>query len=282
MNPLFRWAGSKRQLLPKLVEHFPANAERYIEPFAGSACLFFRMIPKKAILSDINGELVGTYLQIKSAAADVFKEIVKLDLGSKEQYYQLRSASLSEMNPASRAARFIYLNRYSFNGLYRTNLKGEFNVPFGGGRSGSLPSEEELLEYQRSLKGVRFVCADFGQTLGKAREGDFVYMDPPYMTSTERVFREYDARAFGTKDLKRIRRWMEKLTERNVRFVVSYSAGPESSILSKGFDVEFVDVRRNIAGFAANRRSSREVLITNRTILKTRRKPTTHAGRINS
>lgn len=268
IQPFLRWAGSKRQILSKLETYFPTDAKRYVEPFAGSACFFFRLEPKKAILSDINEDLINAFAQIKANPLEVWKHLSEFEKGERE-YYRLRSQLPELLPPPPRAARFIYLNRYCFNGLYRTNLKGEFNVPYGGDRSGSLPSKQDLLEYQSKLGGVTVVCSDFGITLSKVTSGDFVYMDPPYITGSDRVFREYDQRAFGLKDLKRLRRWMDKLTERSVRFVVSYSHGPESLALAEGYDLDFVNVRRHIAGFASDRRTSREVLITNMTrILK--------------
>lgn len=267
IQPFLRWAGSKRQILSTLEGYFPTDAKRYVEPFAGSACLFFRLEPKKALLSDINEDLVNVFNQIKMDPLGVWDALAEIKIDERE-YYRLRSLVPELLSGPSRAARFIYLNRFCFNGLYRTNLKGQFNVPYGGNRSGSLPTKEDFLRYQSRLKNVTVICSDFGATLSKVSSGDFVYMDPPYITGNDRVFREYDRRNFGLKDLHRLRRWMDKLTEKSVRFVVSYSHGPESLALAKGYDLDFINVRRNIAGFASDRRSSREVLITNMTRIR--------------
>lgn len=265
-KPLLRWAGSKRQLLVHLARHWSDHNQRYIEPFAGSACLFFRLQPQKAVLSDINGELIFTYQQVKAAPDKVAAALAQFKLSS-EEYYRLRSIDLKGLSPAERAARLIYLNRYCFNGLYRTNRQGAFNVPYGGAKVGHLPSLDTLKSYQLLFQRATLLAADFAEALKLAKRGDFVYMDPPFTTKSGRVFNEYDASAFRQVDIVRLRRWMDKLTARSVQFVVSYANCSEAKILCQGYETEFVDVRRNIAGFAKSRRMSLEVLITNQSQL---------------
>jgi DNA adenine methylase len=262
-KPLLRWAGSKRQLLVHLARYWSDENQRYIEPFAGSACLFFRLQPQNAILSDINGELIFTYQQVKAAPDDVAAALDRFKPSS-EEYYRLRAIDLKVMRPAERAARLIYLNRYCFNGLYRTNRQGVFNVPYGGEKVGQLPSLDMLKSCQLLFQRATLIAADFAETLKLAKRGDFVYLDPPYTTTSGRVFNEYDASAFRQVDIVRLRKWMDKLTAKGVRFVVSYAHCSEARILWQGYESEFVDVRRNIAGFAKSRRTSLEVLITNR------------------
>lgn len=260
--PFLRWAGSKRRLIPNLRNFWKNHHKRYLEPFAGSACLFFSLNPPRAILGDLNADLISTYLEIKYRLDGVLRELSMLHR-SRRQYYRLRAVNPGHLNRSARAARFIYLNRCCFNGIYRTNLKGEFNVPYGGQRSGNLPSAELLRECSRRLKRARLLACDFEMALQCAEKGDLVYMDPPFAVRARRVFNEYDPRTFGTRDIVRLRRWMEKLASRGISFVVSYAESDEANILRRGFDCRTVSVRRNIAGFAAHRSDSRELLISN-------------------
>jgi DNA adenine methylase len=260
--PILRWAGSKRRLVPVLRTYWNKKHRRYLEPFAGSACLFFSLAPTRAILGDVNHELIATYLEVKYRVDGVIRELAKL-CPSREQYDTLRALNPCRLDASPRAARFIYLNRFCFNGLYRTNLEGRFNVPYSGERCGELPSSDHLKQCSRALKHARLINADFECVLSKAERGDLVYMDPPFAVRARRVFREYDPSAFTHKDIARLRSWMEKLAAARITFVVSYAESEEADILRKGFDHQTVSVRRNIAGFAAKRFLSNEILISN-------------------
>ncbi len=261
--PFLRWAGSKRRLLPVLRKFWTSEHKRYIEPFAGSACLFFALKPKRAILGDLNPELISTYIEVKYRLRAVMAELRKLTPCSKDEYLRLRALETDLLEPHVRAARFIYLNRFCFNGIYRTNLKGEFNVPFSGDRCGAMPPQEVFLQCARRLRGARFENKDFEQVLAQARKGDLVYIDPPYAVRGRRVFREYDPSAFSLNDIARLRLWMERLDQDGIDFIVSYAESPEADVLKDGFAFDTISVRRNIAGFAAHRVHSNEVLITN-------------------
>ena len=262
-NPVFlRWAGSKKQLLPSLRENMPPQFERYVEPFTGSACLFFSVQPGRAILGDINTELILTYKAVRDNPTKVARELHDLSV-SRDNYYTLRSTAPDTMRKASRAARFIYLNRLCFNGLYRTNLRGEFNVPYGGTEGGQLPSVEQLRSAARILKSAELKASDFESVLESVVLGDFVYMDPPYSVKARRTFREYSSAEFGDSQLKTLRRWMCEFEKRGIPFLVSYADSDEAQALSRNFRKRHVEVRRNIAGFHGHRRKSVECLITN-------------------
>jgi DNA adenine methylase len=261
MQPLLRWAGSKRQLVPTLSQFFDPNRhERYVEPFAGSACLFFSLKPKKAILGDINGELIRTYRDIKYRGKDVANRLRRFRK-SKTEFLRRRKPNRGSSSRAHQAARFIYLNRCCFNGIYRTNRKGEFNVPYGGKGSGSIPSN--LRDHARALRSAVLVSGDFEKVLRRAKPGDFVYLDPPFSVDSRRVFREYDASQFDFGSIWRLRVCLEELAANNVNFLVSYALCREASFLAEGFETKIVRVRRNIAGFAKHRRYARELLIHN-------------------
>jgi DNA adenine methylase len=262
-RPFLRWAGSKRQLLPILSSHWSDDFERYLEPFLGSGSLFFRLGPQRAVLGDINSDLIATYEQVRDNLGEVLLELsgMRKDKG---EYYRIRSIDTSSLPPPRRAARFIYLNRFAFNGLYRTNRKGEFNVPYGGEKTGNVPNREWLAACSRALQAASLIAGDFEVVLSQARVGDFVYLDPPYSVGARRVFNEYDPSSFGAHDLQRLRHWLDRLTEYGVEFLMSYAKCQEAELLMDGYTAKKVMVRRNIAGFSGNRRRAGEWLISNR------------------
>jgi DNA adenine methylase len=261
MQPLLRWAGSKRQLLPTLSKYFdPDRHIRYVEPFAGSACLFFSLKPKKAILGDINGELMRTYRDVKYRCKDVGSRLRRFRK-TKKEFLRRRKPSRRTSSRAYRAARFIYLNRCCFNGLYRTNNSGAFNVPYGGKGSGAIP--KQLRKHARALRAAILVSGDFERVLARTKPGDFVYLDPPFSVDSRRVFREYDSSQFDFGSIWRLRVCLEELAANKVNFLVSYALCKEAWFLADGFNTKVVRVRRNIAGFAKHRRYARELLIFN-------------------
>lgn len=261
-RPLLRWAGSKRKLLPQLLANLPENFDRYVEPFAGSACLFFSLRPKRALLADINEDLIGTYRAIKKSPESVAQALKRLKR-DESTYYRIREAQNSALTPENRAARFIYLNRLCFNGLYRTNKDGKFNVPYGGEKSGKLPDLQQLKNYSSLLKRARLLPATFEETLEEVKSGDFVYIDPPYCIKSRRVFNEYSNAAFGPDQLKRLRQQMIRLDKAGIQFLVSYGYSAEALALSTGFERVELMVQRQIAGFSCDRRKSREIMIKN-------------------
>ena len=256
-----RWAGSKRQLVPLLQEYWQPTFVRYIEPFVGSGVLFFAISPTNAVLGDTNRELISTYRQVRHSFREV-AELLATMTRDKDAYYTLRAMDAATLSMPERAARFIYLNRFCFNGLYRTNKQGRFNVPFGASKSGELPSLTLLESCARLLRRAKLVRGDFESVLDVSRTGDFVYMDPPYRVTAVRTFRQYSEGAFTEPDMTRLRRRMLDLKKRKVTFLVSYVESPEGRFLAKGFRVRLAQVRRNIAGFSGSRGPIREMLIS--------------------
>ena len=179
--------------------------------------------PAKAILGDLNPELIATYIEVKYRIDAVLKALLRLKPFDRNQYLQLRKVEPTTMSPPARAARFIYLNRHCFNGIYRTNLQGQFNVPYSGVRCGGFPSRDVFLNCSSRLRQARFVKGDFEKVLQQAQKGDLVYMDPPFAVTARRVFREYDPSTFTTADIARMRSWMERLNAAHINFVVSYA-----------------------------------------------------------
>jgi len=160
IRPLLRWAGSKRQLIPKLSEYWSTDYKRYVEPFAGSACLYHHLQPKRALLGDLNSELIQMYNQIKLNPEAVIRYLKKLS-NDKKSYLAVRKQSPEDLLPEKAAARFLFLNRFCLNGLFRTNKEGKFNVPYGGEKSGRIVTAEEIQRVSKLLQKATLISGDF-------------------------------------------------------------------------------------------------------------------------
>lgn len=261
-KPFLRWAGSKRKLLPILKSYWSNHFNRYIEPFAGSACLFFEIMPQKAILGDTNKQLVETYNAIKKSPELVYKKATDFPYG-KDPYYEVRSLETENMSSVEIAARFIYLNRYCFNGLYRTNASGKFNVPFASSKTGKIPDLNTICTASIALKNAKIINTDFLNLIKKANNGDFVYLDPPYAVKNSRIFNQYGAETFGLYDLQRLAKSLFELHKKNVKFVLSYANVDEARELFHEWDITIVKTQRNIAGFSKFRRIEEELIVSN-------------------
>lgn len=233
-----------------------------MEPFLGSGVLFFRLSPPRALLGDLNRELINAFRQVRLDPASVHRAIKAYPTG-KRAYYRVRSQDPALLSFTQRAARFIYLNRYCFNGIYRTNMEGVYNVPFGGSRTGQLPSAALLVACSSALEKAVLRAADFEVLLGQVRQGDFVYMDPPYSVANTRTFAEYHPSGFGPRDVKRLRQSMLRLDRQGIPFVLSYADSEESRMLARGFSSQRIATRRNVSGFIGSRRTSYELVISN-------------------
>ncbi len=260
-QPLFRWAGSKRKLIPRLATLIPEKFNRYIEPFVGSACLFFAIKPSNSVLGDINQDLIGTYHLIKKHPLKLAR-LVKSYPQTKVFYYKIRSKHPKDLSALEQAARFIFLNRFCFNGLFRTNMKGEFNVPYGT-NTGSIPDEKEFLKISKILKNANFECRDFEDTLKFAKKGDFVYLDPPYVDSKRIDRNEYGNGSFSSTDIGRLIKALKKLDDKGITFLLSYASRAEFIKVLPKWNIKTICVNRHIAGFVKNRRIAREILVSN-------------------
>jgi len=260
--PFLRWAGSKKQHRSLLKSFWSDKFSRYVEPFAGSAAVFFDIGPRRALLGDINKELIGTFATVRDHPNRVHKALIAIPKG-RSNYYGIRRLGSKSLRPINRAARFIYLNRYCFNGIYRTNSKGEFNVPYGGKKSGALPTLEHLKTSARCLKRAKLICADFRKTLAKVQKGDFVYLDPPYAVSNRRVFVQYAANPFSVSDISAVGTLLTKIHRKGATFVLSYADCAEARKEFAKWKVRRILTRRSIAGFFGARRNQYELCVTN-------------------
>lgn len=253
VRPPLRWAGSKRALVPQLRGVMPDFAGRYIEPFAGSACLFFATQPPRALLADYNADLVATLAWIRDAPGELYAKFSALP-NDVETYQTVRSSLLSHPRGSiERASAFFYLNRYGFNGVYRTNRRGEYNVPRGT-RTGLPPTLAELLEAAQALTDAEIACQDFRITIASARAEDFLYLDPPYSPVGRRGHGEYGYGSFAESvDLTDLLSAVREAHERGCKILISYG---ESSVLASALPDWHFDLlrrRRNVAGKAAAR-----------------------------
>lgn len=259
--PVLRWAGSKRKLLPKLQAMIQSvNFRRYVEPFAGSACLFFAAKPRSAVLADKNKELMHFYGILKDHPRLLFRAISGYDENG-EDYYTLRETSPSEMCSISRAARFLYLNRFCFNGIYRENKSGIFNVPRGN-RTGNLPSAAHLYRAHIALRSAELISSDFLQACSVTR-GSLYYLDPPYDYSGRLDRGEYGPETFARADMPRLFTFLENIQSIDAKFILSYISTKEIEEFAKGKTVVRVPVKRQIASFCRFRTEIKELIITN-------------------
>lgn len=262
LEPLIRWAGSKKKLIPLLKANIPKTFNKYIEPFCGSACLYFSLRPTKAVLSDINKELIVSYKTIKKDSKKITERLSGVDKCETE-YLRLRELDPSTLDEVERSYRFIYLNRFCFNGVYRTNREGKFNVPMGT-KTGNLPTPAKISDCAKALKSTILICGDFKKTLKYIEQGDFVYLDPPYTKEGAKNRGEYGHGSFDYQDIPTLISYLEKIDAKGAYFLLSYSY--DSALLdllpSRWYKLE-LSVNRHVAGFKQHRSIAKEALVAN-------------------
>lgn len=259
-RPLLRWAGSKRRLLPTLRQCAPKTYRRYIEPFCGSICFFVDLKPSIALLGDNNSELIHFYNRLSHHPAHIGRLATAMPL-TDAFYYQLRAVAPNELSADERAARFLYLNRFCFNGVYRTNKAGSFNVPRGK-HMGSLPSVDEITNFGRFIRSASFHAVDFETLVESASDGDFVYLDPPY-AGASRDRGEYGVDAFKEVDIERLAGACKRASDRGAAVLLSYANLSALKDLFPTWKVRQFDVLRSVSGFSRGRGTVQEILISN-------------------
>ena len=235
MKPFLKWAGGKRWLTSNYPDIFPISYNRYIEPFLGSGSVFFHLNPERAILSDSNQELMTTYQAIKDNWAGVL-ELLKMhdNKHSFDYYYLVRSLEFE--SDEEKAARMIYLNRTCWNGLYRVNLKGKFNVPKGT-KTKVIHEDDKFEETSLLLKNAELHCCDFETTINKAEDGDLLFVDPPYtIQHNYNGFVKYNEKLFSWEDQERLFSCLSKAKNRGVQ-VISTNAFHDS--INKLYENDF-------------------------------------------
>jgi DNA adenine methylase len=265
-GPIVKWVGGKSKLLPELTARAPGTFRRYFEPFAGGAALFFRLAPTAAVLNDQNRDLVGTY---RAIASDVEGVIRRLEIHRRkhdeEHYYQIRAAwndAAVAWAPIDRAAAFIYLNKTCFNGLWRVNRSGGFNVPMGRYTDPPICVPDALRAASRVLARADLRCGDFRAAVADAGDGDFVYFDPPYDPLSKTAnFTSYTADAFGDDHQRALADLARELVGRGCQVMLSNSDTPFIRSLYRGFRIDQVLCARAINSDAAKRGMVAEVVV---------------------
>ncbi len=260
-RPFLKWAGGKSQLLDQLWEFRPATFARYHEPFLGGGAFFFRLRPERALLSDVNEELINCYETVRDKPKQLLTALAKHRY-DEEHFYEVRDS-----NPRGRvlrAARTIFLNKTAFNGLYRVNSRGKFNVPFGRYKDPQFRDPETIHSCSTALRGVDLSVCDFEKSLARAKAGDFVYLDPPYVpVSNTADFTSYSAGGFGWDEQERLARAVVALDRRGVKFMLSNSDVPALRSLYKGFRIERVLATRRINSRGDRRGNTPEIVVLN-------------------
>jgi len=259
--PFLKWAGGKRWLAPLIQERLGAITGRYIEPFLGSGAVFFRLGPKEALLNDVNAELIDTYKAIQQDHGNVIKHLARHHrLHSSEYYYQMR-----EYRPRCifrRAARFIYLNRTCWNGLYRVNRKGAFNVPIGT-KSSVLLSSDTWDQVAESLQSAQLLTGDFEDVIDQARKGDLIFADPPYtIKHNHNGFVKYNESLFSWPDQERLGSALWRAEKRGAAIIATNANHDSVRALYKGkFKLTTMERNSVLSGDPVFRGKFQELLI---------------------
>jgi DNA adenine methylase len=264
-RPFLKWAGGKTRLLPVLRIFLARHKfRRYYEPFLGGAALFFDIGPKIAVLNDRNPELMFCYEIVRDQPEEIFRTLKRMPVNEKE-FYRIRSLDPESLAPVERAARFIYLNKTCYNGLYRVNRKGEFNTPYGSNDKASLADEDKLHRASRILKNARLMSDDYSSAVKDADKDDFVYLDPPYLPVGKYAdFKRYTKETFFEDDHRKLAEIFRELSDRGCLVLLSNSYHDKIAELYSGFHKEEVEMPRFINCKGEGRGRVRELLVSNR------------------
>jgi len=276
VRPFLKWAGGKRQLLPEIVKYVPKRISKhtYYEPFIGGGALLFQLQPPKAVINDSNKELINCYKVIKDSLDELMEELSKDKYSNSEtSYYEMRDldrstkkyASLSEVE---KAARIIYLNKTCYNGLFRVNSQGQFNVPFGRYKNPNFLDDAVLIAVNKYLNSndITLLNQDFAEAVKDAKTGDFVYLDPPYdPVSQTASFTGYDVNGFNRDEQERLKEEFDALHKKGCKVMLSNSCTDFIMDLYKDYQDTIIKVRatRSINSNALKRGRVDEVLVLN-------------------
>lgn len=269
-KPFVKWIGGKRQLLDVILPLFPEKYNTYCEPFLGGGAVFFSASPSKAILNDTNTELITTYQMIRDYPEELIEEL-KHYKNTSDFFYMIRnmdrdSEQFSKLSSIKIAARFIYLNKTCFNGIYRVNSSGFFNTPYGKYKNPKIADSDGILAASKYLKecNAQFYNEDFAVVLSRLNPGDFVYLDPPYdPLSRTSSFTGYVKNGFSRDDQIRLRNCCIELDKKGVYFMLSNSATDFIKEIYKDFEIRIVNAKRAVNAKADGRGNVEEVIIKN-------------------
>lgn len=276
-KPILKWAGGKTQMLGDLLPKVPSSYGRYIEPFLGGGAMFFALQPEQAVIADSNPELINLYRQVANHVDDVVCQLKKYE-NTQEMFYAVRGQDWTMLPEAEAAARTIFLNKTCFNGLYRVNKKGRFNVPFGKCKNPKICDEEGLKAASAALKKAEIVCGDYLLVLEHyAQPGDFVFLDPPYLPISEYSdFKRYTKEQFYEEDHVELAKMVKTLHERGCHVILTNSNHPLVHELYAPFTIDVIQTKRHISCNGSTRKGE-DVIVTippkQRTLIKLLPKP---------
>ncbi len=268
--PVVKWVGGKRQLLDEITPMLPERMTTYCEPFLGGGAVLFSLQPSKAIVNDLNEDLISVYETIRDDVEALIESLKKHE-NTSEYFYAIRDMDRDKkiyqaMSRVEKASRLIYLNKTCFNGLFRVNSSGEFNSPFGHYKNPNIVNEPVLRAVSKyfNTSNIVFCCEDFAETLNRVGKGSFVYLDPPYdPVSDTASFTDYNKGGFDQNEQIRLKQCCDELTKRGVKFMLSNSATEFIKALYKDYHITIVKAKRAINSDASKRGAIEEVLITN-------------------
>ncbi len=271
VSPILKWVGGKRQLLDSIEPLIP-KCSTFYEPFIGGGAVLFSRQPDKAVINDLNPELINVYLTIKNEPKALIEKLKEhRDNSSEEYFYSIRALDrdkevFENMMNVERAARIIYLNKTCYNGLFRVNSSGEFNSPWGRYKNPNITNETTInaLHTYFNKANITIKCGDYREALKGIRKGAFIYFDPPYMPiSSSASFTGYTAGGFGEQEQIALKEQCDALNEKGIKFLVSNSSCPFIEELYKDYIVEHVNAKRAINANPKKRGEIKEVLIRN-------------------
>lgn len=270
--PVVKWVGGKRQIIDEIIKYVPDSFSTYYEPFLGGGAVLFELQPKKAVVNDINEELMNIYEVIKDNVDELIEGLKRHKIkNDKAYFYEIRELDRDReqynlLTPVERASRIIYLNKTCYNGLFRVNKSGEFNAPFGNYKNPNIVNETTLRAvsaYFNKAK-IRFTCQDFEDALKWSRKGAFVYLDPPYDPVSETAsFTGYDKGGFDRNEQIRLKKTCDKLNKKGIKFLLSNSATDFIMDLYQDYKIEVIQAKRAINSKADRRGNVDEVLVMN-------------------
>lgn len=261
-KPVLKWAGGKTQLLKELTERLPRGYNKYIEPFFGGGALFFHLLPSNAIIADSNPELINLYQCIKKNPHKIITLLSTYE-NTKDFFYSLREKVFEELNPIEAAARTLYLNRTCFNGLYRVNKSGHFNVPYGNYKNPRICDEENIIAVSNALKTATIVLGDYLDVLNKyAKKGDFIFLDPPYIPISDNSdFKRYTKDQFHDEDQEKLAEEVKRLKKIGAFVILTNSNHPDIYSLYEGNKIDVIKTRRNI-NCNGEKRNGEDAIVT--------------------
>lgn len=270
VRPFLKWAGGKRQLVPEIKSYVPKKYNTYYEPFVGGGALLFELQPPKATISDSNSELINCYEVIRNSLDELINYLREHE-NEESYYYSIRNwdrkfDEYKRMSPAIRASRIVYLNKTCYNGLFRVNSQGQFNVPFGRYKNPNILDEAVLKAVNKYLAGnqVTILHSDFERAVKDARKGDFVYFDPPYdPVSDTASFTGYDVNGFNKDEQIRLKKVFNELTEKGCKVLLSNAYTDFILNLYKEYKIAKVSATRAINSNALKRGRVDEILVFN-------------------